>query len=77
VKLRAGCQCSWESVAPDPMGWSYEEVNVMSGAKCGIAGQELDQGAEFCTKVRCFKCVNGTLEKSIDPERERDFVDWL
>jgi hypothetical protein len=64
-------------MTPVPTGWSYEEVNMMSGEKCSIAGQLLDQGAEFCTKVRCFKCVNGTLDKSVDPGRERDFVDWL
>jgi hypothetical protein len=49
----------------------------MSADKCSIEGRLFDQDAEFCTKVRCFKCKSGTWEKGLDPGRERDFVDWL
>ncbi len=45
---------------------------------CGLDKEpRFDHGSEACDSFRCRKCEDGEGKVTVDPGRERDFVDWL
>jgi len=55
--------------------WGIAMAYVKS---CGLdEDHRFDHGSEVCDSFRCRKCEDGEWKITVDPGRERDFMDWL